>query len=267
MEFKQSFRGSLFRDGCAFSGGVMAENQETSVASLGWSLSGRYTVVAIDNEPSALELIRAIFAGEQAFEIHTYSSAREGLFRAMELGVDLVLLDYSMPGLDGGTLLETLRRSPSFSVRKTPVIMVSGNPAPELAGPAPWSAYIRKPITDIPAFIQTVARVCVEGRSQPFEPVPADLPSLKLPELVADADEVTLDVVTVNVALAYLEKVRHDLRSQLNVITGYAQLLELDPAALPNALPMILKKSNELLEGIEALTNQMARVLRSGDRL
>jgi CheY-like chemotaxis protein len=66
-------------------------------------------ILCIDDEATGL-LVRKILLQSQGYEVLTAESGREGLelFRANP--VEAVVLDYAMPGMDGGQVAEELKR-------------------------------------------------------------------------------------------------------------------------------------------------------------
>ena len=85
----------------------------------------RRLILSVDDEPGLL------YTREKILECEGYAvlSAADGE-KALEFlethDVDLVLLDYKMPGMDGGTVArEMKRRAPTL-----PIIMISGNRVP-----------------------------------------------------------------------------------------------------------------------------------------
>jgi len=73
--------------------------------------------------------------------------ATQGLLLAQELRPDLILLDFYMPGVDGGAVYERLRASPLTA--GTPVIFSTGLTLDELKGrikPGAKTFFLRKPV-------------------------------------------------------------------------------------------------------------------------
>ena len=68
-----------------------------------------YMILCIDDEATGL-LVRKMLLQSQGYEVLTAESGREGLelFRANP--VEAVVLDYAMPGMDGGQDAEELKR-------------------------------------------------------------------------------------------------------------------------------------------------------------
>ena len=87
---------------------------------------GRARVLLVDDSPTTLCLLRSVFEGEQ-YDVVTASDGLEGLDAVQRCTPDLIVTDSVMPGLDGFSLLRSLRENPA--TRLIPVIMLtSGDP-------------------------------------------------------------------------------------------------------------------------------------------
>jgi CheY-like chemotaxis protein/CRP-like cAMP-binding protein len=71
--------------------------------------SGDNTVLCIDDEPNGLVVRKAILRNK-GYEVLTALSGPEGLKLFKANPVDAVVLDYSMPGMDGGQVAAELKR-------------------------------------------------------------------------------------------------------------------------------------------------------------
>ena len=70
----------------------------------------RYTVLVVDDDPSVLDCYRKLLS-RAGYRTVTESDPRKVLMDGRNLeGVDLLLIDYKMPEMDGLTLLAELRR-------------------------------------------------------------------------------------------------------------------------------------------------------------
>ncbi len=81
-----------------------------------------YTVLAIDDSKKIVEIIR-YFLEQEGFTVKTSLDPAEGLRVAQEGGVDLILLDIMMPGMDGYTLFDHLKKDPRTC--DVPVVMLT----------------------------------------------------------------------------------------------------------------------------------------------
>lgn len=77
------------------------------------------TILVIDDDPGLAGLL-AEYLGGRGFGVSTAPDGRTGLERVRAGGVDLVVLDVMMPGMDGFDVLRELRRS-----TKLPVVMLT----------------------------------------------------------------------------------------------------------------------------------------------
>lgn len=83
-----------------------------------------YTVVCIDDSPTILRSIEA-FLDDTIFSVVVISDPVKALMQIVRTKPDLILLDVTMPNLDGYELCSLLRRHPSF--KNVPVVMVTSN--------------------------------------------------------------------------------------------------------------------------------------------
>jgi CheY-like chemotaxis protein len=81
------------------------------------------TILCIDDEPSMLRFYQHLLEDE-GYEVVSFTDGSAGLAFFASAQVDLAVLDYSMPGLDGMEVARTMRGiNPVL-----PIIMVSGRP-------------------------------------------------------------------------------------------------------------------------------------------
>ncbi|MBA4805699.1 MAG: response regulator [Brevundimonas sp.] len=87
------------------------------------------SVLLVDDNPRSLDLLSSIFHGfgiKEQIKCESAVAAVELLRRRM---VDLILVDCSMPEMDGYDLTRWLRREAPPPLRYTPVIMLTGHAA------------------------------------------------------------------------------------------------------------------------------------------
>ncbi|HEY9620451.1 MAG TPA: response regulator [Crinalium sp.] len=114
-----------------------------------------YTIACIDDSPAVLQKIKT-FLTDQDISVLTIDNSVNALMQIVRNKPDLILLDVTMPNLDGYKLCSLLRKHPNF--KNTPVIMVTGNTGlldrakAKLVGA---SGYLTKPFTQSD-LIQTV---------------------------------------------------------------------------------------------------------------
>jgi two-component system, chemotaxis family, response regulator PixG len=82
-----------------------------------------YKILCIDDSPIILKAIKG-FLDEQVFTVISVDDPLKGLMQILRIKPDIILLDISMPNLDGYQLCSLLRKHSDF--RNTPVVMVTG---------------------------------------------------------------------------------------------------------------------------------------------
>jgi two-component system, cell cycle response regulator DivK len=117
-------------------------------------------VVVIEDNPDNRELLRAILG--HLHHITDYSTGQEALQGIRKDRPDLILLDISLPGMDGLEILEKIRSD--AALREIPVIaltahVVSGDREKYLA--AGFNDYIAKPILDEKVLYDAIERWAV----------------------------------------------------------------------------------------------------------
>jgi twitching motility two-component system response regulator PilG len=121
--------------------------QYPSSTSLSSNGKTHYTIACIDDSPTVLQAIRS-FLDDRSFSVLMIDNPVKALMQIVRSKPDLILLDVTMPNLDGYELCSLLRKHPHF--RYTPVIMVTGNTGfidrarAKLVGA---SGYLTKPFT------------------------------------------------------------------------------------------------------------------------
>jgi DNA-binding response OmpR family regulator len=131
-------------------------------------------VLVVDDADHIRALVRRLLEGA-GYEVAEASNGRECLRLLYDLKPDLVLLDVSMPDMDGWQTLERIRE-----LTWVPILMVTARDAPPervrgLRGGA--DDYILKPFEpdELVARIETALRHAAAGEPPPAEPPPRDL--------------------------------------------------------------------------------------------
>lgn len=83
-----------------------------------------YTIACIDDSPTVLRAIND-FLDDKMFSVLMIDNPVKALMQVVRNKPDLILLDVTMPNLDGYELCSLLRRHPDF--KNTPIIMVTSN--------------------------------------------------------------------------------------------------------------------------------------------
>ncbi len=103
----------------------------------------RHPVLVIDDDPATRDLISR-FLEREGFAVQTASDGASGLSLARELRPCAILLDVMMPGVDGWTVLATLKAD--LKLAAIPVIMVTGVNERSLAYSLGAADYLTKPV-------------------------------------------------------------------------------------------------------------------------
>ena len=80
-----------------------------------------YTILIVDDDQSVLDLLHRLLSNRN-FVINTTTEGAAALEQISRGGIDLLIVDYKMPGMDGLTLLKKAR---SLAPRLQ-IIMLSG---------------------------------------------------------------------------------------------------------------------------------------------
>jgi PAS domain S-box-containing protein len=115
-----------------------------------------YCVLCIEDNPSNLRLIEAIFEDRPEITLLAAIQGSVGLDLARQHEPDLILLDLDLPDIKGNEVLTRLQRS--AVTRQIPVVIVSADATPtqiERLLTAGAKAYLTKPL-DVRLFLKTV---------------------------------------------------------------------------------------------------------------
>jgi CheY-like chemotaxis protein len=100
------------------------------------------TVLLIDDDADFAELMAAVIESAGC-QVVVATDGLMGLGLAREISPDLILCDWSMPGLDGADILQMLQLDPAME--DVPRVLMSGHGCPDLRA-IPADAFIAKPI-------------------------------------------------------------------------------------------------------------------------
>ena len=114
------------------------------------------SILVIEDNPDNLDLVRFLLE-QSEYEVLSATDGRQGLQLAQQMHPEMILLDMSLPEIDGWTLARQLKADP-----ETAGILVVALTAHALPGDrkkaldAGCDGYITKPL-DVPNFISVVA--------------------------------------------------------------------------------------------------------------
>lgn len=89
----------------------------------------RSTVLLVDHNQKSLDMLSSIFHGFGVKQQIKRGSTAEAVEVVQTRDIDLILIDCSMPSMDGYDFTRWLRRETPAPVRYTPVIMLTGHAA------------------------------------------------------------------------------------------------------------------------------------------
>jgi CheY-like chemotaxis protein len=127
------------------------------------------TILIIEDNQLNLELATDLLEAN-GFVVSSAQTAEDGLRRARELLPDLVLMDFSLPGMDGLTATKNLKADPA--TRHLAVVGLTANAMKgdeQLALAAGCDGYLTKPIdtrTFIAAVTQFIAAASLRRANQ-----------------------------------------------------------------------------------------------------
>jgi len=104
-------------------------------------------LLVVEDNPINLELVIELL--EDDYELETAEDGEAGLAAARRSRPDLIIMDLSLPVLDGWDAIRQLRSDPAF--RRIPIIALSAHAATQdidRAVAAGCDAYVTKPIDD-----------------------------------------------------------------------------------------------------------------------
>jgi CheY-like chemotaxis protein len=127
-------------------------------------MKNRHKILVVDDDPNALLLMDAMLK-PHGYDVVLINDGRQAIQTAKKEKPDLILLDVMMPGLDGYTVLNIIKKEEA--IKNIPVVMVSalgrdGNKI--VASIYGASAYVTKPI-DRKVLLETIAHFLPDSES------------------------------------------------------------------------------------------------------
>ncbi len=109
--------------------------------------SGAGTILVIDDETAVTGSIQAILSSE-GYQVHLAHDGKEGVDRAGRVCPDLIIMDITMPEMDGYQAAEQLKQDPNL--KDVPIIFLTGKSASEDDGMAfakGGASFVHKPFS------------------------------------------------------------------------------------------------------------------------
>jgi CheY-like chemotaxis protein len=88
------------------------------------ALSDTHRILIVDDVPEILLLLRKLVA-RMGYQVEMATGAREALAVLRAKRIDLLLTDWAMPGMNGGELIEALKRDERLS--HIPTVVLTGH--------------------------------------------------------------------------------------------------------------------------------------------
>ncbi|SFR92877.1 Adenylate and Guanylate cyclase catalytic domain-containing protein [Microbacterium sp. cf046] len=124
------------------------------------SSNEQVTILAVDDLPQNLRLLDAVLS-PRGYRVLTATSGEEALAMLPASGVDLVLLDILMPGMDGYEVCRRIRSTPGLEFLPVVMITASGDQEKIRAIEAGADDFVSKPLNqgELLARVASLARV------------------------------------------------------------------------------------------------------------
>lgn len=127
-------------------------------------------IIVLEDDAEFAELVAALLTN-QGHEVWTTDDPRRGLKRIRSADPDLVILDLTLPGMDGLEICRRLKESPA--TRPIPILILTARTSKHMqriAARYRADHYMTKPLEDVEEFLRWVAALlrrkvpCAEGR-------------------------------------------------------------------------------------------------------
>jgi len=117
-------------------------------------------ILVVDDLPQNVRLLEAVLA-PRGYELAVASSGPEALARLADGGIDLVLLDVVMPGMDGYEVCRAIRADPATAYLPVVMITASGEQEKQRALEAGADDFVAKPFdhAELLARVRSLLRI------------------------------------------------------------------------------------------------------------
>jgi signal transduction histidine kinase len=212
--------------------------------------TGKKKILVVDDDALVLSILSSLLS-ESHYEIETAENGKQAL-ATLDDSFDLLLSDLEMPEMGGLELLESLRKSKN----NIPVVILTGNQEISVALNA-----LKLGANDYVIKDENITETVLTAISNSLErKMLLDQNSRLIENLMKAKD----DAVKANKAKSdFLAKMSHDLKTPLNAILGYTELMIIDPdepldEGSVDSLNKIFKAGNHLLELINDILDLSA---------
>jgi signal transduction histidine kinase/DNA-binding response OmpR family regulator len=222
-------------------------------------------VLVIDDDPVIQDLMKS-FLSREGYTVTVADSGPTGLLRAREMKPDVITLDIAMPGMDGWSVLSTLKSDPDL--RETPVVLLTMADNKNLGYALGATEYLMKPIDR-----QRIAVVLRKYSRLSRDPI-----------LVVEDDESTRDLLrsmltkdgwsvqTAENGRVALEKARNTLPSlvlldlMMPEMDGFSFIEEFRTLPRAAEVPVVVLTAKDLTaEDRKRLNGRVERIMAKGE--
>jgi two-component system chemotaxis family response regulator WspR len=130
-------------------------SNQTAVAATG-DIAHPFMVMLVDDQPFVAELLRRQLINEKDINFHYCQDPTQAVGTAEKIGPTVILLDFTMPVIDGLTLCQFIRAHPA--TRDIPIIMLSSNDDP-VTKAAAFEAGANDYVVKLPDSVELIARL------------------------------------------------------------------------------------------------------------
>ena len=174
-------------------------------------------ILCVDDEPLNLSLLEAMLT-PRGYDVVTAINGLQAVEKVKNGQIDICLLDVMMPGMDGFEVCQWLKSDATYN--SIPVILITT-------------------LSDRESRIKGIDAGAEDFISKPFDAAEV-LARIKMllhvKSLTDELKHISLVAETANRAKSeFLSRMSHELRSPLNAILGFAQLMESDVPSLASS--------------------------------
>ncbi len=225
--------------------------------------AGGAAVLVIEDDQEVREILEGVLADE-GYRVLTATGTSDGLRLAREAHPDAITLDLELPGLEGWSLLSTLKSDPDLGEVPVVVLLVAGDRA---GAPLGAADYLTKPV-DRDRLLAVLRRHCVDHQA-PVLVIDDDPPTREMLRRMLEREG--FRVAEAGDGRAGLERVAEHLPSLVLLdllmpgLDGFGFLAELQTRSEWRAIPVVVVTAKDLSAEEQAmLSGRVAEVLRKG---
>lgn len=130
--------------------------ENLTIAAATGDIAHPFMVMLVDDQPFVAELLRRQLMNEKDINFHYCQDPTQAVGTAERIGPTVILLDFTMPVMDGLTLCQFIRAHPT--TRDIPIIMLSSNDDP-VTKAAAFAAGANDYVVKLPDQVELIARL------------------------------------------------------------------------------------------------------------